>query len=128
MPKCGRCGGWYDDISIGCVKCGPNIPPTLENIPNTIQDNSPSIQSMIMTSCPFCSTQLRIAEATVQKIRCQNCNNSYHYPELTDSEKMVVALATINGSLRGISTSIWYVFFFIPLFVGFCLGLLIFIG
>ena len=37
MPKCGRCGGWYDDISVGCVKCGSIIPPTASRVPNNIQ-------------------------------------------------------------------------------------------
>ena len=37
MPKCGRCGGWYDDISIGCVKCGSIIPPPVSRISSNIQ-------------------------------------------------------------------------------------------
>jgi hypothetical protein len=38
---------------------------------------------------------------------------------------MVVALASINESLRGVSKTIWTVFFSIPVFVGFCWGFLI---
>ena len=93
-----------------------------------IQENLSTNQRVIAINCPFCSKQLGINEGNVQKVLCQSCNNSFHYPELTDSEKIVVVLASINGTLRGISNSIWTVFFYIPLFVGFCWGVLIFFG
>ena len=88
-----------------------------------LQENSATSQGLIAIACPFCSAEIgRIYEATVQKIKCQECNNSFHFPELTDTEKMVVALASINESLRGVSKTIWAVFFSIPVFVGFCWG------
>ncbi len=91
-----------------------------------IQENSAASQGLIKVVCPFCSAEINtIYEATIQKIKCQECNNSFHCPELTDSEKIVVALASINESLRGISKTIWTVFFSIPVFIGFCWGFLI---
>ena len=91
-----------------------------------IQENSATSQGLIAIECPFCSAGIgRIYEATVQKIKCQECNNSFHFPELTDTEKMVVALASINESLRGVSKTIWTVFFWIPVFVGFCWGFMV---
>ena len=93
-----------------------------------IQESLSMNQNVIAINCPFCSKQLRITEAIIQKVTCQNCNNSFHYPELTDNEKIVVILASINGTLRGISKSIWSVFFYIPLFIGFCWGALILLG
>jgi hypothetical protein len=43
MPKCGRCGGWYDDILIGCVKCGSVSPPPVSRVANNTEspENSP---------------------------------------------------------------------------------------
>ena len=88
-----------------------------------IQENSETNQGLVAVLCPFCSAEVgRIYEATVQKIKCQECNNSFHFPELTDSEKLVVVLASINESLRGVSRTIWAIFFWIPLFVGFSWG------
>jgi hypothetical protein len=81
--------------------------------------------NLIDIICPFCSHQIQgIPHGGEGEIKCLECNNMFHFPNLTHEERQIVALMTINDSIRGISNTIWLVFFTIPLIGGAILGFL----
>ena len=90
-----------------------SLPVEFRFMENDQLDVRPNLIDII---CPFCSHQIEgIPHGGEGEINCLECNNMFHFPNLTHEERQIVALIAIDNSIRGISKTILLIFFTIPL-------------
>lgn len=75
-----------------------------------------SLETKVQVVCEWCATKLSVPRGYSGKILCVKCRKElYVNAEMSDAELIATRLDSIEHAIKGVSSTIWVVFFVIPM-------------